>query len=38
MNADLDILQRDGYIEILKNIIDGVSAGKKSSIFAIDGK
>lgn len=38
MSNDLDILQRDGYIEILKNIIDGVSAGKKSSVFAIDGK
>lgn len=38
MNTDLDILHREEYIEILKNIIDGVSAGKKSSIFAIDGK
>lgn len=38
MNADLDILHREEYIEILKNIIDGVSAGKKSSVFAIDGK
>ena len=38
MNTDLDILQRDGYIEILKNIIDGIAAEKKSSVFAIDGK
>lgn len=38
MNTDLDILHREEYIEILKNIIDGVAAGKKSSVFAIDGK
>lgn len=38
MNTDLDILHREEYIEILKNIIDGVSAEKKSSVFAIDGK
>lgn len=38
MHTDLDILHREEYIEILKNIIDGVSAGKKSSVFAIDGK
>lgn len=38
MNKNLDILQRNGYIEILKNIIDGVSKEKKSSVFAIDGK
>lgn len=38
MSNDLDILQRDGYIEMLKNIIDGASEEKKSTVFAIDGK
>lgn len=38
MNTDLDILQRDTYIEILKKIIDGIVKSGKSSVFAIDGK
>lgn len=38
MNNDLDILQRDTYIEILKKIIDGIAKSSKSSVFAIDGK
>lgn len=38
MNNDLDILQRDTYIEILKKIIDGITNSSKSSVFAIDGK
>lgn len=38
MNKDLDILHRDRYILILKQIIDSVVKSSKSAVFAIDGK
>lgn len=38
MNNDIDILQRDNYLFLVKKIIDSIANGSKSSVFAIDGK
>lgn len=38
MSNDLDILQRDNYLFLLKKIIDSIANGNKSAVFAIDGQ